>query len=72
MKRTNTDLHFEQNEDFALRVRINQQRLRSDLKSQYDFIVCSGSSGPVIALLSSSLESTHLCRPLGSRHGLLI
>jgi cysteine synthase len=36
--------------DFAPRVRINQQRLRSNLKSQYDFIVCgSGSSGSVIA-----------------------
>jgi hypothetical protein len=35
---------------FAKRVRINQQRLRSNLKSQYDFIVCgSGSSGSVIA-----------------------
>jgi acyl-CoA reductase-like NAD-dependent aldehyde dehydrogenase len=32
--------------DFAQRVRINQQRLRSNLKAQYDFIVCgSGSSG---------------------------
>jgi choline dehydrogenase len=36
--------------DFAQRVRINQQGLRSNLKSQYDFIVCgSGSSGSVIA-----------------------
>ena len=36
--------------DFAQRVRINQQRLRSNLKSQYDFIVCgSGSSGLVVA-----------------------
>ena len=36
--------------DVAQRVRINQQRLRSNLKSQYDFIVCgSGSSGSVIA-----------------------
>ena len=36
--------------DFAQRVRINQQRLRSDLKPQYDFIVCgSGSSGSVVA-----------------------
>jgi len=36
--------------DFAERVRINQQRLRSNLKSQYDFIVCgSGSSGSVVA-----------------------
>jgi choline dehydrogenase len=35
---------------FAERVRINQQKLRGDLKSQYDFIVCgSGSSGSVVA-----------------------
>jgi choline dehydrogenase len=50
MTRPDTDLQFEQNGDFALRVRINQQRLRSDLKSQYDFIVCgSGSSASVRA-----------------------
>ena len=36
--------------DFAARVRLNQQRLRSDLKPRYDFIVCgSGSSGSVVA-----------------------
>ena len=36
--------------DFAERVRVNQRRLRSNLKSQYDFIVCgSGSSGSVVA-----------------------
>ena len=36
--------------DFRERVRANQQKLRSDLKSQYDFIVCgSGSSGSVVA-----------------------
>ena len=36
--------------DFAERVRVNQQKLRSGLKSQYDFIVCgSGSSGSVVA-----------------------
>ena len=34
----------------AERVRINQKKLRSELKSQYDFIVCgSGSSGSVVA-----------------------
>src|SRR5216684_5842462 len=37
-------------EDFVERVRANQQKLRSGLKSQYDFIVCgSGSSGSVVA-----------------------
>ena len=36
--------------DFGERVRLNQQKLRSNLKSQYDFIVCgSGSSGSVVA-----------------------
>jgi choline dehydrogenase len=36
--------------DFAERVRLNQQQLRSDLKPHYDFIVCgSGSSGSVVA-----------------------
>src|SRR5262245_38802097 len=36
--------------EFAERVRANQKKLRSQLKSQYDFIVCgSGSSGSVVA-----------------------
>jgi choline dehydrogenase-like flavoprotein len=36
--------------EFAERVRSNQAKLISDLKSQYDFIVCgSGSSGSVVA-----------------------
>jgi choline dehydrogenase len=35
---------------FAERVRLNQQKLRSNLKSHYDFIICgSGSSGSVVA-----------------------
>ena len=35
---------------FLERVQINQARLTSELKSQYDFIVCgSGSSGSVVA-----------------------
>jgi choline dehydrogenase len=37
-------------EDFVERVRATQQKLRSGLRSQYDFIVCgSGSSGSVVA-----------------------
>jgi choline dehydrogenase len=37
-------------EDFAQRVRVNQTKLRSELKPHYDFIVCgSGSSGSVVA-----------------------
>jgi choline dehydrogenase len=36
--------------DFADRVRLNQRKLRSELKPDYDFIVCgSGSSGSVVA-----------------------
>ena len=36
--------------EFPERVRCNQRKLRSELKSQYDFIVCgSGSSGSVVA-----------------------
>jgi choline dehydrogenase len=36
--------------DFAERVRLNQRKLSSSLKPQYDFIVCgSGSSGSVVA-----------------------
>ena len=36
--------------EFAERVRTNQDRLRSELKPHYDFIVCgSGSSGSVVA-----------------------
>ena len=36
--------------DFAERARFNQRKLSSDLKPQYDFIVCgSGSSGSVVA-----------------------
>jgi choline dehydrogenase len=52
---TNTDIAENaglavQNEDFAERVRINQAKLISELRSHYDFIVCgSGSSGSVVA-----------------------
>lgn len=36
--------------EFGERVRLNQQKLRAELKPQYDFIVCgSGSSGSVVA-----------------------
>src|SRR6516165_5109426 len=37
-------------DSFAERVDANQRKLRSNLKSQYDFVVCgSGSSGSVVA-----------------------
>lgn len=36
--------------EFAERVRLNQRKLSSELKSHYDFIVCgSGTSGSVVA-----------------------
>src|SRR5262252_6843407 len=39
-----------ESEKFARRVIVNQNKLRSELKSHYDFIVCgSGSSGSVVA-----------------------
>src|SRR5215469_12316481 len=38
------------NEEIAQRVIANQNKLRSELRSHYDFIVCgSGSSGSVVA-----------------------
>ena len=43
-------LHKPEIADFAQRVRLNQQKLTSELKPHYDFIVCgSGSSGSVVA-----------------------
>jgi choline dehydrogenase len=37
-------------DDFVERVRLNQSKLLSEIKSQYDFIICgSGSSGSVVA-----------------------
>src|SRR5215469_16969127 len=37
-------------DSFAERVQANQRKLRSNLKTQYDFVVCgSGSSGSVVA-----------------------
>src|SRR5499433_1205272 len=45
-----SDMDKQQALESAERVRLNQQRLRSSLKSHYDFIVCgSGSSGSVVA-----------------------
>jgi choline dehydrogenase len=45
-----SDMDKQQTLGSAERVRLNQQRLRSSLKSHYDFIVCgSGSSGSVVA-----------------------
>jgi choline dehydrogenase len=63
MTRPDTDSHFEQNgkKDFALRVRLNQQKLTSDLKSRYDFIVCgAGASGCVVAAKLAADSNTHV------------
>jgi choline dehydrogenase-like flavoprotein len=47
---TNPDEANSPGADFAERVRHNQQKLGSELKPEYDFIVCgSGSSGSVVA-----------------------
>ena len=49
MSRKIADLNI-QDEKFAQRVITNQNKLRSELRSHYDFIVCgSGSSGSVVA-----------------------
>jgi choline dehydrogenase-like flavoprotein len=63
MTKHNTDLHFEQNrkKDFALLVRLNQQKLTSELKSHYDFIVCgAGTSGCVVAARLAADPNTHV------------
>src|SRR5215475_610922 len=63
MTKPSTDLHLEQNgrKDFALRTRLNQQKLTSNLKSHYDFIVCgAGTSGCVVAAKLAADSNTHV------------
>ena len=63
MTKPNTDLHLEQNgrKDFALRARLNQQKLTSNLKSHYDFIICgAGTSGCVVAARLAADSNTHV------------
>ncbi len=46
---------------FAERVRVNQDQLVSQLKTQYDFIVCgSGSSGSVVASRLAENSDVHV------------
>jgi choline dehydrogenase len=48
--KTSPDEAISQGDDFAERVRRNQQQLGAELRPQYDFVVCgSGSSGSVVA-----------------------
>ena len=47
--------------NFGERVRLNQQRLASELKSHYDFIVCgAGTSGCVVAARLAADPDTHV------------
>jgi choline dehydrogenase len=63
MTKPSTDLNLNQNgkKDFALQVRLNQQKLTSNLKSHYDFIVCgAGTSGCVVAARLAADSNTHV------------
>jgi len=57
----NAKNHKQSMTDFADRLRVNQQKLASELKSHYDFIVCgSGTSGSVVAARLAADPNTHV------------
>jgi choline dehydrogenase len=63
MTKPDTVLQPEENPqtDLAQQVRLNQQKLASDLKSHYDFIVCgAGTSGCVVAARLAADLNTHV------------
>lgn len=48
-------------EDFATRVRLNQEKLSSELKTRFDYIVCgAGTSGSVVAARLATDPYTHV------------
>jgi len=50
MTKLNTYTHLNNAADFTERVRLNQNKLASELKRHYDFVVCgAGTSGSVVA-----------------------
>src|SRR5215469_9733934 len=63
MTKPNTYMHLEQDgkKDYALRARLNQQKLTSNLKSHYDFVVCgAGTSGCVVAARLAADSNTQV------------
>ena len=55
-------------EDFAERVRVNQQNLSSELRTRFDYIVCgAGTSGCVVAArLAADLKTQVLLLEAGA------
>jgi ribulose 1,5-bisphosphate synthetase/thiazole synthase len=60
--KASTDEAILREEDFAERVRHNQQKLAAELRPGYDFIVCgSGSSGSVVARRLAENADVSVC-----------